>query len=107
MLYRRSFEIEQRIEAVLRLIRTGRFSTPTLAAELHVSIPTVSRYVTALRQRGHDIRAKREGDIWHYVLVRRTRQSSSDLWPYADTARQPPTRSEAACVEIRDGNGTH
>jgi Mn-dependent DtxR family transcriptional regulator len=77
MLYRRSFEIEQRLETALRLIRTGRFSTPTLAAELHVSIPTVSRYVTALRERGHDIQAKREGDTWRYVLVRRTRQSLS------------------------------
>lgn len=69
MLYRRSFEIEQRLETALRLIRTGRFSTPKLAAELHVSIPTVSRYVTALRARGHDIRASRDGDSWRFVLV--------------------------------------
>jgi biotin operon repressor len=62
MLYRRSFEIEQRLETTLRLIRTGRFSTPKLASELHVSIPTVSRYVMALRDRGHDIQAKHEGE---------------------------------------------
>ena len=80
MLYRRSFEIEKRLETALRLIRTGRFSTPTLAAELRVSIPTVSRYVMALRERGHDIQAKRQADNWRYVLVRRTpRSSSSDL----------------------------
>ena len=75
MLYRRSFEIEQRLETALRLIRTGRFSTPKLAGELHVSIPTVSRYVTALRDRGNDIRALRDGDAWRYVLVRGARRT--------------------------------
>ena len=69
--YRRSFEVEQRLNAVLRLIRSGRFTTPQLAEQLHVSIPTVSRYVTALRARGHEIRAKRKGDAWSYVVLRR------------------------------------
>ena len=77
MLYRRSFEIEQRLETALRLIRTGRFSTPKLAEQLKVSIPTVSRYVTALRDRGHDIHAQREGDTWRYVLIRPARKSPS------------------------------
>jgi Mn-dependent DtxR family transcriptional regulator len=43
MLYKRSLEIEQRLETVLRLIRSGRYSTPKLAERLGVSIPTVSR----------------------------------------------------------------
>ncbi|MBK8915544.1 MAG: HTH domain-containing protein [Phycisphaerales bacterium] len=69
MLYQRSLEIERRLEAVLGMIRKGSYSTPRIAEELGVSIPTVSRDVTALRQRGHDIRAERGEDGWRYVLV--------------------------------------
>ncbi|MCK6484523.1 MAG: HTH domain-containing protein [Phycisphaerae bacterium] len=68
MFYQRSYEIERRLEAVLRLIRRGRFSTPMIAEQLGVSIPTVSRDVTALRQRGHDIRSERDENGWRYVL---------------------------------------
>lgn len=70
MLYRRSFETEHRLQTTLRLIRTGRYSTPMLAERLGTSIPTVSRYVTALRERGHDIRAERKSSSWRFVLVR-------------------------------------
>jgi len=70
MLYERSMEIEKRLDHVLRLIRTGRYSTPKLADEVGVSIPTISRCVTALRERGHDIRAEKRGIGWHYILVR-------------------------------------
>lgn len=70
MLYQRSHEIERRLEAVLGMIRKGSYSTPRMAEELGVSIPTVSRDVTALRQRGHDIRAERGDGGWRYVLVR-------------------------------------
>lgn len=85
MLYQRSLDIERRLEAVLGMIRKGSYSTPRLAEELGVSIPTVSRDVTALRQRGHDIRAERGENGWRYVLVqgkndRKGRRSS-------DTAR--------------------
>lgn len=69
MLYERSLQIETRLQTVLRLIATGDYSTPELAEELGVSIPTVSRDVTALRQRGHDIRAERSGAVWRYQLV--------------------------------------
>jgi biotin operon repressor len=68
MLYKRSLEIEQRLETVLRLIRSGLYSTPKLAERLGVSVPTVSRYVTALRERGHDIKAERQSRAWRYVL---------------------------------------
>ena len=68
MPYQRSFDIEQRLDNVLRLIGTGKYSTPALAEELNVSIPTVSRCVTALRERGHDIRAEKLSDGWRYVL---------------------------------------
>ncbi len=70
MLYKRSLDIEQRLSKVLRLIRNGRYSTPKLAERLGVSIPTVSRCVTALRQRGHDIRAEKSPAGWSYILAR-------------------------------------
>lgn len=69
MLYQRSLEIERRLATVLRLIRSGGYSTPMLAEEPGISIPTVSRDVTALRERGHDIRAQRKGDGWRFVLL--------------------------------------
>ncbi len=52
MLYQPSLDIERRLETVLSLIRSGDYSTPMIARQLHVSIPTASRYVTALRERG-------------------------------------------------------
>lgn len=69
MLYARSLAIEARLQAVLQLIETSDYSTPELADEIGVSIPTISRDVNALRQRGHDIRAERIGERWHYRLV--------------------------------------
>ncbi len=69
MLYQRSLKIEKRLETVLRLIRTGDYSTPKIAEQLGVSIPTVSRDVTALRERGNNIRSKRMSDGWRYVLA--------------------------------------
>ncbi len=68
MLYQRSLEIERRLEAVLSLIRMGGYSTPQIAEELGVSVPTVSRAVCALRERGHQIRAEKQSDGWSYVL---------------------------------------
>jgi len=50
------------------MIRSGGYSTPMIAHELRVSIPTVSRDVTALRERGHDIRSERRGGSWRFVL---------------------------------------
>lgn len=72
MRYRKSLEIEQRLAEALRLIETGQYSTPSLADALEVSIPTVSRYVTALRERGYDIKAERRAKEWRYVLVSKT-----------------------------------
>ncbi len=69
MPFERSLEIERRLDDVLRMIRTGRFSTPMLAEKVGVSIPTISRCVTALRERGHDIQAERTNKGWRYVLV--------------------------------------
>jgi transposase len=68
MRYRQSLEIHDRLEAVLELIETGRYSTPALAKEVGVSVPTISRIVAALRERGHDIQAERTSKGWRYVL---------------------------------------
>jgi biotin operon repressor len=72
MPFERSFKIERRLDEVLRLIRTGRYSTPMLAEEVGVSIPTISRCVTALRLRGHEIRAEMHDGGWRYVLACKT-----------------------------------
>jgi biotin operon repressor len=75
MLYQRSMDIERRLATVLRLIRSGEYSTPMIAEELGISIPTVSRDVTALRERGHDIRSERRGGGWRYILVRNSQNN--------------------------------
>src|SRR4051794_1175858 len=83
MLYQRSLEIERRLNDVLRLIRQGQYSTPRIAEALSVTLPTVSRDVTALRERGHDIRSEKSAEGWHYLLLEphrrhgRTRDSST------------------------------
>jgi biotin operon repressor len=69
MPFERSLEIERRLDEVLRLIRTGHFSTPKLAEKVGVSIPTISRCVTELRDRGYDIRAEKQELGWHYVVA--------------------------------------
>lgn len=68
MLYQRSLDIENRLDSILRLVRQGAYSTRKLAEKLGVSIPTISRDVTALRQRGHTIRSTRTDDGWSFVL---------------------------------------
>jgi biotin operon repressor len=79
MLYDRSLKIETRLDTVLRLIRTGRYSTPKLAEQLGVSIPTVARCVAALRTRGYDIKAVRQAREWRYVLARKTAGSTKPM----------------------------
>ncbi len=79
MPYERSFDIKQRLSAALALIRTGRYSTPMLAESLGVSIPTVSRSVLALRERGHDIQVVKSGKVWRYVLGTKSKQTISRM----------------------------
>lgn len=69
MRYQRSLEIEQRLDAVLELIRNGDYSTPALAKEVGVSIPTISRSVEALRERGHNIKAVKGPHGWRYTII--------------------------------------
>jgi len=94
MLYQRSLEIECRIDAVVRLIQTGHYSTPKLAERLGVSIPTVSRYVTALRERGYDIKAVKAAKGWRFVLARKPAAR-----PKPKAASLP---RETSCLHERD-----
>jgi len=87
MPFERSLEIERRLDDILLLIRTGRFSTPMLAEEVGVSIPTISRCVTALRLRGHDIRAEKHENGWRYMLVgKAVRREKPKLGPVAQAS---------------------
>lgn len=86
MLYQRSLEIETRLQTVLTLLRSGRYSTPMIAKELGISIPTVSRDITALRERGHEIRSVRNRGSWRYVLAA---TSSSRIQASAQRTNKP------------------
>jgi biotin operon repressor len=77
MRYQLALEIHERIEEVLSLIKTGEYSTPALAKAIGVSIPTISRIVAALRERGYDIQAERTSKGWRYVLVGPTTTTES------------------------------
>ena len=69
MIYQRSYTIEQRLESLLCLIRGGRHTAATLAEALGVSVPTVSRCLTALRDRGHDIVSARDAQGCYYRVT--------------------------------------
>ncbi len=84
MLYQRTLEIERRLESVLSLIRKGGYSTPSMAVELDVSVPTISRAICALRDRGHHIRAERQPGGWCYMLE--TAAPSIGVKPESDLA---------------------
>ena len=83
MLYQRSKQIEDRLDALLGLIQSRRYATPALAVTLHVSIPTVSRGIDALRGRGYPIRAIREKNRWYYAVeqTERVRRKSARREP--------------------------
>jgi biotin operon repressor len=69
MIYQRSQAIENRLRNLVRLLRIGGHSTPTLAQTLGISQPTVSRSLTALRERGYLIRSVKDDHGWSYELV--------------------------------------
>ena len=69
MRYERTLGITRRHKQLIRLIRTGAFSTPALAERLGVSDQTIYRDVLHLRGRGYVIRSERHSEGWAYVLV--------------------------------------
>jgi DeoR/GlpR family transcriptional regulator of sugar metabolism len=78
MRYARALSIEKRLRKVLELVQLGRYSTPTMAELLGVSVPTISRDLTALRERGHDIRAERVGGAWRFILASTNRKRPNE-----------------------------
>jgi len=77
-MYRRSQEIERRLTSLVDLIRSGKYCTPALAEQLGISPPTVSRCLSALRQRGYVIRAVKENDGWAYEIMREPRSKAAN-----------------------------
>lgn len=69
MPYHRAKEIETRLKRLLELIRHGRYSSVTLADKLNISQPTVYRCLSALRERGHDIRAVKDTKGWSFEIA--------------------------------------
>lgn len=69
VIYKRSQEIEKRLADIISLVSRGRYSTPALARALAVSQPTVSRCLSALRQRGYSIRPVKDKSGWSYELT--------------------------------------
>jgi biotin operon repressor len=69
MPYRRAQVIENRLRDLTELVRGGGHSTPSLAQKLGISQPTISRCLTALRERGYVIRSVKNADGWSYELV--------------------------------------
>ncbi len=69
MRYQQSRDIEKRLNELVRLIRTQRHTTFTLAVALGLSRPTVARGIAALRERGYSIRAVKDAEGWAYELL--------------------------------------
>lgn len=68
MRYDRSLAVADRLDTLVELIRTGAYSTPTLAKKLHVSEQTVYRDILSLKQRGYTIRSTKQSAGWAYRL---------------------------------------
>lgn len=99
MLYERSLSIERRLTTLLELIRQGQYATPQLALRLGVSIPTVSRDVTALRERGHQIRSEKAARGWRYTLTRQSTSRQLDGAGFAGAGSMPTANLSATAVE--------
>ena len=68
MLYQRSLEIEQRLDGSALPDSRRRTFDAQLSSRTQTRIPTISRCVAALRERGHDIRAEKHDGGWRYVV---------------------------------------
>jgi len=67
-MYEKAHKIEKRLDALLLLIRSGKYSTSLLSKKLNISTASVSRSIEALRQRGYAIKAIRDKSGWYYEL---------------------------------------
>jgi biotin operon repressor len=69
MPYERSQAHEERLSLLLQLLQNSAPSSKTLAHSLDVSLPTLSRCLKALRQRGYAIKAVKHESGWSYRLT--------------------------------------
>jgi predicted DNA-binding transcriptional regulator YafY len=69
MRYQRYLAIASRHDRLVKLIRTGAFSSRDLAQKLKVSEQTIYRDVDFLKQRGYSIRPEKHADGWAYHLL--------------------------------------
>lgn len=77
MPYQQARQIETRLEELVRLMRAGHHSTPTLARALGVSRPTVARCLSALRGRGYAIHSVRDEAGWGYQIISEPTEAST------------------------------
>ena len=69
MLYQRSRQIEDRLDTLLRLIHSGRYSTPGRRHRAeHFHPDRLQGHRRPARGRGYRIRAVRENNTWYYAL---------------------------------------
>jgi biotin operon repressor len=69
MRYKRSLAIASRHDTLIKLVRSGEFSSPALAQKLKVCEQTIYRDIDFLKQRGYSIRSVKHADGWAYQLV--------------------------------------
>jgi biotin operon repressor len=69
MRYQRSLAIASRHDRLIKLVRSGEFSSPDLAKKLKVSEQTIYRDIDFLKQRGYSIRSEKHADGWAYHLL--------------------------------------
>ena len=69
MRYERSLAIAGRLEKLIDLIRSGSYSSRTLAEKLGVSEQTVYRDVLHLKQHGFSIRSDKHATGWAYRFL--------------------------------------
>ncbi len=68
-MYEKVRKINRRLKNILQLLDDGNYSAKSLSNELHVSVPTVSRAIKALKQEGYEITSVRDKNGWHYKLI--------------------------------------
>ncbi len=79
--YRRAYSIAQRHRRLVGLIRSGRLSTPALAAKLGVSEPTIYRDIASLKDRGREVRSVKRGRRWGYQIAAKSPTIDLDTGP--------------------------
>jgi len=68
MRYDRSLAVADRLDNLVSLIRSGAYSTPSLAQKLGVSEQTIYRGIQSLKRRGYAIRSIKQASSWAYRL---------------------------------------